>query len=74
MNWSSIERGWEEFKADAKQHWIKITPKQMDDTLGSRSQLSLHVQQSYAMSKEDAERQISEWQSRQVAKQAPAPE
>jgi len=74
MNWSNIESGWNEFKADAKLHWIKITPKQMDDTLGSRAQLSLHVQQSYAMSKEDAERQISDWQARQVAKQAPAKE
>ena len=74
MNWSNIESGWNEFKADAKQHWIKITPKQMDDTLGSRAQLSLHVQQSYAMSKEDAERQISAWQARQMPKQAPAPE
>ncbi len=74
MNWSYIESGWNEFKADAKQHWIKISPKQMDDTLGQRSQLSLHVQQSYALSREEAERQISEWQRKQVAKQAAAPE
>jgi hypothetical protein len=74
MNWSNIESGWNEFKLTAGQQWTRITPKQMHDTLGQRSQLSLHVQRSYLMSEGDAEREISEWQRKQVAKLAPAPE
>ena len=69
MNWSNIETGWAEFKANAKQQWTKLSAQQIDDTLGKREQLSESVQLAYAMSKDEAERQISEWQSKQVEKQ-----
>lgn len=72
MNWSSIESGWMDFKANAKQQWSKLTDQQINDTLGKREYLSSRVQEAYAVSKEDAERQISDWQSKQVEKQAPA--
>ena len=72
MNWSSIESGWNEFKASAKQQWSKLSDDQIAGTMGKREQLSSRVQEAYALSKEDAERQISDWQSKQVEKQAPA--
>ena len=72
MNWSSIESGWKDYKADAKQQWSKLSEQQIDSTMGKREQLSISVQQAYALSKEETERQISDWQSKQVEKQAPA--
>jgi uncharacterized protein YjbJ (UPF0337 family) len=72
MNWSSIEGGWNDFKASAKQQWSKLSDDQIAGTMGKREQLSSRVQEAYALSKEDAERQISDWQSKQVEKQAPA--
>lgn len=72
MNWSSIESGWNDFKASAKQQWSKLSDDQIAGTNGKREQLSSRVQEAYALSKEDAERQISDWQSKQVEKQAPA--
>ena len=72
MNWSNIESGWQDFKAGAKQQWSKLSDQQIDSTMGKREQLSTSVQQAYALSKEDAERQISDWQSKQVEKLAPA--
>jgi len=71
MNWSSIERGWNDFKANAKQQWGKLSEEQISDTLGKRETLSLQLQEAYAMDKEETERQISDWQSKQVEKQAP---
>jgi len=70
MNWSNIETGWKDFKANAKQQWSKLTDDQINSTMGKREQLSTKVQEAYALSKEDAERQISDWQSKQVEKQA----
>jgi len=70
MNWSNIESGWKDFKANAKQQWSKLTDDQINNTMGKREQLSTKVQEAYALSKEDAERQISDWQSKQVEKQA----
>ena len=72
MNWSSIESGWNDFQASAKQQWSKLSDDQIAGTKGKREQLSSRVQEAYALSKEDAERQISDWQSKQVEKQAPA--
>ena len=66
MNWSSIESGWNDFKGSAKQEWSKLTDEDIDGTMGKREELSSRVQEVYAVSKEDAERQISGWQSRQV--------
>jgi uncharacterized protein YjbJ (UPF0337 family) len=72
MNWSSIESGWNDFKANAKQQWSKLSEQQISDTLGKREHLSTKVQEVYALSKEETDRQISAWQSKQVEKQAPA--
>jgi uncharacterized protein YjbJ (UPF0337 family) len=72
MNWSNIESGWNEYKAGAKTQWSKLSDQQIESTLGKRESLSTSVQQAYALSKEETERQISDWQSKQVEKPAPA--
>jgi uncharacterized protein YjbJ (UPF0337 family) len=72
MNWSNIEIGWNEYKASAKQQWNKLSEEQINGTKGKREHLSSRVQEAYALSKEDTERQISAWQSKQMDKQAPA--
>ncbi len=70
MNWSTIENGWQSYKAGAKQRWSKLSDQQIDDTMGKREQLATHVQQAYTLSKDEADRQISDWQSKQVEKPA----
>jgi len=72
MNWSTIESGWNEFKSSARQQWSKLSHEQIDSTMGKREQLSAKVQEAYALSKEETDCQISDWQSRQTEKQAPA--
>lgn len=72
LNWSTIETRWNDYKGDAKQQWAKLTDDQISATMGKREFLSTRVQEAYAVSKEDADRQISDWQSKQVEKQAPA--
>jgi uncharacterized protein YjbJ (UPF0337 family) len=76
MNWSHIETGWQGFKANAKQQWGKLSDQQINDTLGKREDLSTRVQEAYSLSKEETERQISDWQSKQMqqtqVRQAPA--
>jgi uncharacterized protein YjbJ (UPF0337 family) len=70
MNWSRIESGWKQYKVDAKTQWSRLSNQQIESTLGKREQLAISVQQAYALSKEEAERQISAWQSRQGKKPA----
>ena len=66
MNWSNIETGWNDFKASAKQQWSKLSDQQIHDTQGKREQLTASVQHAYALNKDEADRQISDWQSKQV--------
>jgi uncharacterized protein YjbJ (UPF0337 family) len=68
MNWSNIETGWNDFKASAKQRWSKLSEQQINESQGKREQLSVSVQQAYTLNKDEAERQISDWQSKQVEK------
>jgi uncharacterized protein YjbJ (UPF0337 family) len=72
MNWSTIEKGWSDYKSSAQMQWSKLTDEQINGTMGKREFLSTRLQEAYAVNKEDAERQISDWQSKQVEKQAPA--
>ena len=71
MNWNNIETGWNDFTASAKQQWGKLSDQQINDTQGKRERLATNVQQAYALSKEDAERQIMDWQAKQVEKKQP---
>ena len=70
MNWSTIEQSWNDYKDGAQQRWSKLTEAQINGTMGKREFLSTRVQEAYAVSKDVAERQISEWQASQKEKQA----
>ena len=65
MNWENIERGWNNYKANAKQQWSKLSNEQLDSMSGKRDQLASKVQQAYSLTKEETEKQVAEWQSRQ---------
>ena len=72
MNWTHIEAGWGDFKASAKQQWGELSDNQLSETLGRRDFLARKVQEVYALSKENAERQVADWQSKQIHRQDPA--
>jgi uncharacterized protein YjbJ (UPF0337 family) len=72
MNWQNIESGWNNYKAGAKQQWSRLSDEQLDGTMGKRDMLSSRVQEAYGISKEETERQLTEWQSRQRDQQQPA--
>lgn len=73
MNWSNIETSWNDYQASAKQRWSKLSDEQINGTMGNRERLSTGVQKAYSLSKEEADRQISNWQSKQLeTQQAPA--
>jgi uncharacterized protein YjbJ (UPF0337 family) len=65
MNWNAIEAGWKDYKGSAKQQWEKLSVEQVAGCLGKREHLSSRVQEAYGISKEEAERQVADWQSRQ---------
>jgi uncharacterized protein YjbJ (UPF0337 family) len=72
MNWNNIQDGWNEYEGDAKLQWSKLSPEQIKATQGQRDHLSARLQEVYAVSPEEAERQIADWQGKQIEKSAPA--
>jgi uncharacterized protein YjbJ (UPF0337 family) len=65
MNWDRIEGNWQQFKGTARQQWGKITDDQLDVIAGKRDLLAGRIQESYGVSKEEAEKQLSAWQQAQ---------
>lgn len=65
MNWERIEGNWKQFKSTVKQQWGKITDEQLDAISGQRHRLAGQIQETYAVSVENAEKQVATWQQAQ---------
>lgn len=68
MDWHQIETDWDKYLVAAKGQWTKISEEQLRATRGRYEVLSARVRDAYGLSKEQAEFQVSEWQSRQAAR------
>jgi uncharacterized protein YjbJ (UPF0337 family) len=64
MNWARIEGNWKIFKGKVKERWGKLTDDQLDVIAGKRDQLVGWLQKVYGLTKEEAEREVVEWESR----------
>jgi len=64
MNWDRIEGNWREFKGKAKQQWGKLTDDDLDIVNGKREELAGKIQNRYGIAKDEALRQIDEWETR----------
>jgi len=65
MNWDRIEGDWKQFKGNIKVRWGKLTDDQLDVIAGNRDILAGKIQEAYGISKDEAEKQVTEWQERQ---------
>jgi len=64
MNWDQVEGNWIQFKGKVKEQWGKLTDDHLDTISGKREQLVGKIQESYGVSKEEAEKQIAEWEKK----------
>jgi uncharacterized protein YjbJ (UPF0337 family) len=65
MNWDRIEGNWKQFKGNAKQQWGKLTDDQLDVIAGKRESLIGKIQETYGLTKDETEKQVSAWEGRQ---------
>ena len=54
MNWDRIEGNWEKIKGNVLEQWDDLT----EDQLASR------IQETYGISDDEAERELTDWQQR----------
>ncbi len=64
MNWDRIEGNWKQLKGKVKERWGKLTDDQLDMIAGKRDQLAGRVQELYGLSRDEADRQITEFEDR----------
>jgi len=62
MNWDQIQGKWKEVKGQAKQKWSDLTDDDLDKVEGKRDELVGKVQQRYGIAKEEAEKQVAEFE------------
>lgn len=63
MNKDTIEGNWKELKGRAKQQWGKLTDDRLDEIAGKRDQLAGEIQQAYGVSKDEAKKQIKDFEN-----------
>ncbi|HZE91157.1 MAG TPA: CsbD family protein [Rhizobacter sp.] len=64
MNWHRIEGHWKQLKGKVNEQWGKLTDDDCDVVAGRREQLAGKIQERYGVAKDEAERQISDWERR----------
>jgi uncharacterized protein YjbJ (UPF0337 family) len=64
MNWDIVEGKWTQFKGDVKKQWGKLTDDELDVIAGNREKLVGRIQESYGVSRDNADKQVNDWCSR----------
>lgn len=62
MNWNRIEGNWKQVKGKVLEQWGKLTDDDFDVVGGRREQLAGKIQERYGIAKDEAEKQIANWE------------
>lgn len=62
MNDDIFKGQWMQLKGQIKEKWGKLTDDDIDVVAGRRDQLAGKIQERYGVAKEEAEKQLAEWQ------------
>lgn len=62
MNKDIFEGKWEQIKGTVREKWGDLTDDDLTQINGSREKLLGKIQEAYGRSREDAEREIKEWE------------
>ena len=63
MNWDQVEGNWKIVRGNVRERWGKLTDDDLDVIAGKRDQLVGRLQKAYGMAREEAERQVSDFES-----------
>ncbi len=64
MNRDQMEGNWKQLRGKVKEQWGKLTDDDLDRLEGQSDQLAGKIQERYGISKEEAEKQIQDFQQR----------
>jgi uncharacterized protein YjbJ (UPF0337 family) len=64
MNSDTLKGDWKKFKGKVKEQWGKLTDDELERLEGRGDQLAGAIQKRYGIAKEEAERQVKEFEKR----------
>lgn len=67
MNNDIIQGNWKQLKGTVQQKWGQLTNDEIDRIEGDATKLSGLLQERYGKTKEQAEREVDEWQHKNAA-------
>lgn len=66
MNWDQVKGQWNQMKGSVRKQWGKLTDDDLNVIAGERERLVGKIQERYGIAKEEAERQIANWNPSEV--------
>jgi uncharacterized protein YjbJ (UPF0337 family) len=63
MNWEQIQGQWKQLKGKLKMKWGRLTDDDLEFIAGQKDVLVGKIQERYGLKKEEALRQVEEWNS-----------
>lgn len=67
MNSDQVAGQWKQAKGKIKEQWGKLTDDDLKVIEGNRDQLVGRIQERYGIAREEAEKQVKEWQRTHAA-------
>ncbi|NLJ50669.1 MAG: CsbD family protein [Alcaligenaceae bacterium] len=64
MNENIVKGNWKQFKGKVKEQWGKLTDDDIDVIDGKRDQLLGKLQERHGLAQDEAEKQLSDWETR----------
>ena len=64
MNKDTIEGNWKQLKGKVQQQWGNLTDDDYDVIAGRSTELAGRIQERYGVTREEAEKQVKDWESR----------
>jgi len=64
MNSDQVKGSWKQFRGQMKEAWGKLTDDDFDVVDGKKDQLVGKVQKAYGVAREDAERQVNDFHTK----------
>jgi uncharacterized protein YjbJ (UPF0337 family) len=61
MNNDRVEGKWKQMKGSLKSRWGKLTDDDLDVIEGQKDQLVGRIQERYGIAKDEAQKQVDEW-------------
>jgi uncharacterized protein YjbJ (UPF0337 family) len=64
MNWDVIKGNWKQFKGNVREQWGNLTDDNLEVIAGKREILSGKIQETYGITKDEAEKQVKAFEER----------